>query len=157
MFDLNEAYTLLTQLVAIRSYPGEERASSKPLPIGFNSRGLTAQVALTENGQPNLTVRVENGEGPTYFAKWACRHCACRAGLVVRRSLAGTTRGRPLLRIGRRRHEMWRGRQHVEDGHWHREKEGWRGTVIFSPVTDEGLRWARAGADSGFAVQRHTG
>jgi len=136
MFDLNEAYTLLTQLVAIRSYPGEERAVQQAIADWFQQQGLTAQVALTENGQPNLTVRVENGEGPTTLLNghvdtvlaaqgWSCdpwqgrregdrfyglgagdMKCGVVVNMLVTRALA-------------------------------QKKEGWRGTVIFSSVTDE--------------------
>lgn len=135
-FDLEEAFSLLKKLVAIRSYPGEEAAVQAVIADWFRQEGFAPQLQPTESGQPNLVVQVENGEGPTILLNghvdtvlaaqgWSCdpwqgrrddnrfyglgagdMKCGVVVNMLVTRALA-------------------------------RMKDGWRGTVIFSSVTDE--------------------
>ncbi|MFN8446365.1 MAG: M20/M25/M40 family metallo-hydrolase [Caldilineaceae bacterium] len=135
-FDLEEAFLLLSRLVAIRSYPGEEGAVQQAIAEWFRQQGLVPELLTTESGQPNLIVRVENGEGPTILLNghvdtvlaaqnWSCdpwqgrregnrfyglgagdMKCGVVANMLVTRALAA-------------------------------EKSRWRGTLLFSSVTDE--------------------
>lgn len=135
-FDLEEAFSLLSRLVAIRSYPGEEGAVQHAIADWFNQQGLNPELLITESGEPNLLVRIDNGEGPTILLNghvdtvlaaqnWSCdpwqgrregnrfyglgagdMKCGVVANMLVTRALAA-------------------------------EKSSWRGTLLFSSVTDE--------------------
>lgn len=136
MFNLEEAFTILSQLVAIRSYPGEEAAVQQTIAEWFRQAGLEAEFQPTENGAPNLVVRIENGNGPTLLLNghvdtvlaaqnWSCdpwqgrreedrfyglgagdMKCGVVVNMLVTRALAAM-------------------------------KDRWRGTLIYSSVTDE--------------------
>ncbi len=136
IFDLEEAYALLTRLVAIRSYPGEEAAVQHAIADWFREQGLTPELQPTESGQPNLVVCIENGSGPTLLLNghvdtvlaaqgWSCdpwqgrrdgdrfyglgagdMKCGVVVNMLVTRALA-------------------------------RSKDLWRGMLLFSSVTDE--------------------
>ena len=135
-FDLEEAFGLLAYLVTIRSYPGEEAAVQQAIAEWFRAQGLTSELQLTESGQPNLVVRIANGDGPTLLLNghvdtvlaaqgWSCdpwqgrrdgdrfyglgagdMKCGVVANMLVTRALA-------------------------------QAKHLWHGTLIFSSVTDE--------------------
>lgn len=135
-FDLEEAFLLLSRLVALRSYPGEEGTVQQAIADWFHQEGLHPELLVTESGQPNLLVSVENGEGPTILLNghvdtvlaaqnWSCdpwqgrrdgnrfyglgagdMKCGVVANMLVTRALA-------------------------------QQKESWRGTLLFSSVTDE--------------------
>ena len=135
-FDLEEAFLLLSRLVAIRSYPGEEGAVQQAIADWFRQEGLHPELLVTESGQPNLLVSVENGAGPTILLNghvdtvlaaqnWSCdpwqgrregnrfyglgagdMKCGVVANMLVTRALA-------------------------------QQKDSWRGTLLFSSVTDE--------------------
>lgn len=135
-FDRDEAFQLLRQLVAIRSYPGEERAVQELVAGWLTAAGLTPEFQATANGQPNVIARISNGPGPTLLLNghvdtvlavegWPCdpwqgrlegdRFSALGAGdmkagvvvnMLVARALAS-------------------------------QRDAWQGTLIFSSVTDE--------------------
>lgn len=135
-FDQDEAFALLRELVAIRSYPGEERAAQEAVARWLLDHGLAPEFQSTVNQQPNVLARIANGPGPTLLLNghidtvlavegWACDPWEGRregdrfyglgagdmkCGVVVHMLVA-----RELLR---RRGE-------------------WQGTLIFSSVTDE--------------------
>lgn len=63
--DWEEAAVLLAELVALRSLPGEERAVQERIAAWFTAQGIPAEIADVVPGRPNVTVRLENGEGPS--------------------------------------------------------------------------------------------
>jgi acetylornithine deacetylase/succinyl-diaminopimelate desuccinylase-like protein len=82
-FDQEEAVALLRQLVAVRSYPGEELAAQQLVAAWLAGNGLVPELQPTTNQQPNVIARVTNGAGPTLLLNghidtvlavegWAC-------------------------------------------------------------------------------------
>jgi succinyl-diaminopimelate desuccinylase len=63
--DAEEAAALTAQLVAHRSYPGEEANVQAAVADWFTVQGLKAELVPAEPDRPNVAVRVENGPGPT--------------------------------------------------------------------------------------------
>jgi acetylornithine deacetylase/succinyl-diaminopimelate desuccinylase-like protein len=144
-FDQDEAVALLRQLVAVRSYPGEELAAQQLVAAWLAGNGLAPELQPTANLQPNVIARVTNGPGPTLLLNghidtvlavegWTCdpwqgrleghRFSALgagdmKSGVVVNMLLA--------RELARRRSE-------------------WQGTLIFSSVTDEEAHSAGARA-----------
>lgn len=135
-FDRDEATDLLRRLVAIRSYPGEERAAQQAVAAWLTAAGLEPTLQDTANGQPNVIARIENGPGPTLLLNghidtvlavdgWACdpwqgqivgdRFSALGAGDMKSGVAVNMLVARALLR----------------------RRADWQGTLIFSCVTDE--------------------
>lgn len=66
--DPEEAATLTSELVAQRSYPGEEATVQHVVAAWFAKQGLDAQIVQTsEPDRPNVIVQIDNGPGPTFF------------------------------------------------------------------------------------------
>ena len=65
MSDPEEGASLTTQLVAHKSYPGEEGPVQRRVAAWLEANGLPAELQATEGDRPNVIARVENGEGPT--------------------------------------------------------------------------------------------
>src|SRR5262245_39158587 len=63
--DVEEAAALTAQLVAIRSYPGEEGVVQRAVAAWLDGQGVRAELIPTEGDRPNVLARVENGPGPT--------------------------------------------------------------------------------------------
>ena len=114
-FDKEEAYQLLRQLVAIRSYPGEEAEAQRACAAWLAQNNIASHLQITQNGQPNVIARIENaplgdvlerrifkplGMKDTGFtvpkAKQHRRHAHQQAGQCVR----PTTRERRRDRLG---------------------------------------------------------
>ena len=62
---LEEAFALLAELVAIPSYPGDERAVQERIVRWFAAMGLAAELLFVTPERPNVVLRIENGAGPT--------------------------------------------------------------------------------------------
>lgn len=135
-FDRDEAVALLRQLVAVRSYPGEEAAAQQVVAEWLAANGLTPELQPTDNGQPNVIARLSNGPGPTLLLNghidtvlavegWACdpwegrlegdRFSALGAGDMKCGVVVNMLVARELLR----------------------RRDSWQGSLIFSCVTDE--------------------
>ncbi len=135
-FDQDEAFALLRQLVAVRSYPGEEQAAQEVVANWLHDNGLTPEFQPTVNQQPNVLARIDNGPGPTLLLNghidtvlavegWTCdpwqgrqdgdRFYGLGAGDMKSGVVVNMLVARELLR----------------------RRTDWRGTLIFSCVTDE--------------------
>lgn len=64
---VEEAAALTAQLVAIRSYPGEEGAVQRAIAAWLTENGLEPEFQATEGDRPNVLCWVRNGPGPTIF------------------------------------------------------------------------------------------
>lgn len=62
---LEESFALLAELVAIPSYPGDERAVQERVAQWFEAHDLAADLRFAAPERPNVIVRIENGAGPT--------------------------------------------------------------------------------------------
>ena len=65
LFDPEEAASLTAELVAIRSYPGQEGPVQRHVAGWLEANGLAPEFQPTEGDRPNVISRVENGAGPT--------------------------------------------------------------------------------------------
>lgn len=134
--DTEEAVTLTSQLVAIRSYPGEEGAVQRAVAEWLRQHGLEPELMPTEGDRPNVVARVENGEGPTLLLNghvdtvlaaagwssdpWQARREGDRLyGLGAGDMKAGVAAAMLITRALAQRRDLW------------------RGTVIFTSVVDE--------------------
>ncbi|HEX5991417.1 MAG TPA: M20/M25/M40 family metallo-hydrolase [Thermomicrobiales bacterium] len=64
LFTPEEAAALTADLVAIRSYPGEEGPVQRYVAGWLEANGLDPEFQPTEGDRPNVIARVENGAGP---------------------------------------------------------------------------------------------
>src|SRR6188508_3054166 len=60
-----EAAALTSDLVSMRSYPGEEGAVQRRIAAWLTAQGLRPTLQATEGDRPNVIARLENGAGPT--------------------------------------------------------------------------------------------
>jgi acetylornithine deacetylase/succinyl-diaminopimelate desuccinylase-like protein len=134
--DDEKALALTAELVARRSYPGEEGAVQRVVATWLEQAGLAPQFQATEGDRPNVLARVENGPGPTLLLNghvdtvlaasgWSCdpwqgrrdgerfyglgaydMKCGVAAAMLAARALA-------------------------------RNRDHWRGTLLFTSVVDE--------------------
>jgi acetylornithine deacetylase/succinyl-diaminopimelate desuccinylase-like protein len=65
LFVPEEAAALTADLVAIRSYPGEEGQVQRHVAGWLEANGLEPDLQQTEGHRPNVITRIENGAGPT--------------------------------------------------------------------------------------------
>jgi len=65
LFTAEDAAALTAELVAIRSYPGEEGSVQRHIAEWLAANGLEPELQSTEGDRPNVIARVENGTGPT--------------------------------------------------------------------------------------------
>jgi len=65
LFDPEEAAALTANLVAIRSYPGEEGPVQRHVAGWLEANGLEPEFQPTEGDRTNVIVRIQNGAGPT--------------------------------------------------------------------------------------------
>lgn len=135
-FSHDETFALLQQLVAVRSYPGEEASVQQVVADWLRQAGLPVELQETANGRPNVLARIENGPGPTLLlnghvdtvlaaADWRCDPWQGQQegdlfyGLGAGDMKAGVVVNMLVSReLARRRTE-------------------WQGTLIFSSVVDE--------------------
>ena len=65
LFDAEEAAPLTAELIAIRSYPGQEGRVQRHVAQWLEANGLEPEFQLTEGDRPNVIARIENSSGPT--------------------------------------------------------------------------------------------
>lgn len=135
-FSDEEAFALLQQLVAVRSYPGEEGAVQQLVADWLGQAGLPITWQPTPNGQPNVLAHIQNGPGPTLLLNghvdtvlaaegWLCDPWQGRRdgdrfyGLGAGDMKAGVVVNMLVAR------ELFR------------QRSAWQGTLLFSSVTDE--------------------
>jgi len=131
-----EGAALTAELVAHRSYPGEEGAVQRAVAAWLNEHGLRPEFQATEGDRPNVIVRVENGPGPTLLLNghvdtvlavegwssdpWRARRDGERLyGLGACDMKSGVAAAMLATRALARRTDLW------------------RGTVAFASVVDE--------------------
>jgi acetylornithine deacetylase/succinyl-diaminopimelate desuccinylase-like protein len=136
LFDPEEAARLTAELVAIRSYPGQEGPVQRHVAGWLEANGLEPELQPTEGDRPNVIARIANGAGPTLLLNghvdtvlavegwssdpWTPRRDGDRLyGLGAADMKAGVAAA------------MLATRALAE----HRER--WHGSVIFSSVVDE--------------------
>ena len=134
--DADEAAHLTAQLVAVRSYPGEEGDVQRAIAAWLTQNGLSVCVQPTIGDRPNISATLENGDGRTLLLNghvdtvlradgwssdpWTPRRVGDRLyGLGACDMKSGIAAALLTTRALARRPDLWRGR------------------LIFSAVVDE--------------------
>lgn len=134
--DPEEAALLTAELVAHRSYPGEEAAVQTAIVDWFARHGMTAQLVPAAPNRPNAISRIDNGPGPTLLLNghvdtvlavegwtsdpWQARREGDRLyGLGAGDMKSGVAAAMLATRALAQRRDLW------------------RGTLVFSSVVDE--------------------
>ena len=136
LFTPEEAAELTAELVAFRSYPGEEGPVQRHVAGWLEANGLVPELQPTEGDRPNVITRLDNGAGPTLLLNghvdtvlavegwssdpWTPRHDGERLyGLGAADMKSGVAAAMLAARA------LARNREH------------WRGSVLFTSVVDE--------------------
>jgi acetylornithine deacetylase/succinyl-diaminopimelate desuccinylase-like protein len=132
----DEAAALTADLVAVRSYPGEEGPIQRRVAAWLEAAGLRAELQPTEGDRPNVAARVENGDGPVLLLNGHVDTVLAVAGWS---SDPWTPRreGDRLYGLGAADMKSGVAATMLAARTLHRHRDGWRGTVIFSSVVDE--------------------
>jgi acetylornithine deacetylase/succinyl-diaminopimelate desuccinylase-like protein len=134
--DLAEAKSLLAHLVGIRSYPGEELAVQQAVAAWLREQGFEPEMQEAAPDRPNVLARIDNGPGPVFLLNghtdtvlpvegWTCDPWQGRwdgdifYGLGACDMKSGVVAAMLAFRA------------------FARNRDSWRGSVIFSSVVDE--------------------
>jgi acetylornithine deacetylase/succinyl-diaminopimelate desuccinylase-like protein len=132
----DEAAALTSELVAYRSYPGEEGPVQRHVATWLEAAGLAPELQATEGDRPNVIARVENGDGPTLLLNG---HTDTVLAVDGWSSDPWTTRrdGNRLYGLGAADMKSGVAAAMLATRALARCREDWRGTVIFTAVVDE--------------------
>ncbi|MFN8591995.1 MAG: M20/M25/M40 family metallo-hydrolase [Thermomicrobiales bacterium] len=136
LVDDDEAATLTSELVAFRSYPGEEGPVQRRVAAWLEDAGLEPERQPTEGDRPNVIARVENGEGPTLLLNGHVDTVLTVEGWASDPWRA-RREGNRLYGLGAADMKSGVAAAMLATRALHRGREQWRGTVIFSSVVDE--------------------
>lgn len=131
-----EAAALTSELVAFRSYPGEEGPVQRRVAAWLEQAGLEPELQPTEGDRPNVIARVENGEGPTLLLNG---HVDTVLAVEGWDSDPWTTRrdGDRLYGLGAADMKSGVAAAMLATRALHQQRDRWRGTVLFTSVVDE--------------------
>ncbi|MCA9864256.1 MAG: M20/M25/M40 family metallo-hydrolase, partial [Thermomicrobiales bacterium] len=132
----DEAAALTSELVAFRSYPGEEGPVQRHVAAWLASAGLEPELQATAGDRPNVIARVENGDGPVLLLNGHTDTVLAVAGWD---GDPWTTRreGDRLYGLGAVDMKSGVAAAMLATRVLAQHREGWRGTVIFTSVVDE--------------------
>ena len=145
---VEEAAELTAQLVAIRSYPGEEEPLQRAVADWLRAQGLdvelqdTSAQALPQDrpatplGRPNVVARVENGPGPVLLLNGHVDTVLAVEGWS-RDPWVGWREGDRLYGLGACDMKSGVAAAMLATRALARRRDLWRGTVVFSTVVDE--------------------
>ena len=135
--DPEEAAALTASLVAIRSYPGEERAVQEVVAEWLRANGIAAEERPTEDpNRPNIVAQIENGPGPVLLLNGHVDTVLAAEGWS---SDPWTPRrdGDRLYGLGACDMKSGVAAAMLATRALDRHRDRWRGTVIFTSVVDE--------------------
>lgn len=135
--DAEEAADLTAALVAIRSYPGEERAVQEAVADWLRANGIAAEGRPTEDpNRPNIVAQIENGPGPVLLLNGHTDTVLAAEGWS---SDPWTPRrdGDRLYGLGACDMKSGVAAAMLATRALDRHRDRWRGTVIFTSVVDE--------------------
>jgi len=136
LFTPEEAATLTAELVAIRSYPGEEGPVQRHVAEWLQDNGLQPVFQPTEGDRPNVIARVDNGAGPTLLLNGHVDTVLAVAGWS---SDPWTPRrdGDRLYGLGAADMKSGVAAAMLATRALVQNRDRWRGSVIFTSVVDE--------------------
>lgn len=136
LFTDDEAAALTSELVAVRSYPGEEGGVQRRVAEWLAAHGLQPELQATEGDRQNIIVRVENGEGPTLLLNGHVDIVLAVEGWATD-PWAPHRDGDRLYGLGACDMKSGVAAAMLATRALHEQRDHWRGTVIFSSVVDE--------------------
>jgi succinyl-diaminopimelate desuccinylase len=153
LFSRVEAEALLRRLVAIRSYPGEELSVQQAVADWLQAHGIAPELQATANGAPNVLARLENGAGPTLLLNGHVDTVLAARDWAVD-PWVGAVDGDRFSALGAADMKSGVVVNMLVTRWLHEHRDDWRGTLIFSSVTDEEAysHGARALIDAGIAA-----
>jgi acetylornithine deacetylase/succinyl-diaminopimelate desuccinylase-like protein len=131
-----EAAPLTAELVAIRSYPGEEGEVQRHVAGWLRDNGLQPEFQPTEGDRPNVIARVDNGTGPTLLLNG---HVDTVLAVEGWSSDPWTPRrdGDRLYGLGAADMKSGVAAAMLATRALAQNRDRWRGSVVFSSVVDE--------------------
>jgi succinyl-diaminopimelate desuccinylase len=135
-FSSEEAGALTAQLVALRSYPGEEAACQHAIAKWFAENGMQAELQPTQDNRPNVIVTIKNGEGASLMLNGHIDTVLAVAGWECD-PWQGKREGARLYGLGACDMKSGVAANMLVTRELLRCKNQWRGTLIFSSVVDE--------------------
>lgn len=136
LFSAGDAAALTGDLVAIRSYPGEEGPIQRHVAVWLEERGLRPEFQPTEGDRPNVVARVDNGPGPTLLLNG---HVDTVLAVEGWSSDPWTPRrdGDRLYGLGAADMKSGVAAAMLATSALDRHRDCWQGSVVFSSVVDE--------------------
>jgi succinyl-diaminopimelate desuccinylase len=136
LFDPEEAAALTAELVAIRSYPGQEGPVQRHVAGWLEANGLTPESQPPAGDRPNVIARIDNGAGPTLLLNG---HVDTVLAVEGWSSDAWTPRREANRLYGLGAADMKSGvaAAMLATRALARNRVRWRGSVVFSSVVDE--------------------
>jgi len=131
-----EAAALTAELVAIRSYPGEEGAVQRAVAAWLERHGMRPEIQPTQGDRPNVLARLANGEGPTLLLNGhvdtvlAARGWSCDPW-------QGRREGDRLYGLGAFDMKSGVAAMLLAARALNERRDLWRGTLVVSSVVDE--------------------
>lgn len=136
VFDPEEAASLTAELVAFRSYPGEEGPVQRHIAEWFHTHGMTPELQPTKNDRPNVIVRLDNGPGPTLLLNGHTDTVLAVEGWATE-PWTPHRDGDRLYGLGAADMKSGVAAAMLAARALHHHRDRWRGTLIFSSVVDE--------------------
>jgi acetylornithine deacetylase/succinyl-diaminopimelate desuccinylase-like protein len=136
LFAPDEAAALTAELVAFRSYPGEEGLVQRHVARWLEVNGLVPELQPTEGDRPNVIARVDNGAGPTLLLNG---HVDTVLAVEGWSSDPWTARrdGDRLYGLGAADMKSGVAAAMLATRALARNRKRWRGSVLFTSVVDE--------------------
>ncbi|MEN9936591.1 MAG: hypothetical protein RLZZ387_3170 [Chloroflexota bacterium] len=135
--DQEECAALTAQLVAIRSYPGEEGEVQRTVAAWLERHGIRAELTPTrDEGRPNVVARIENGDGPTLLLNGHVDTVLAAEGWSCD-PWQGRRDGDRLYGLGAFDMKSGVAAMLLAARALHQRRDLWRGTVIVTSVVDE--------------------
>jgi len=135
-FSKEEAFDLLKTLVGIRSYPGEEAIAQQACANWLENCGIKTELQTTHNGQPNVLAHIKNGDGPSLLLNGHMDTVLAAEGWLCD-PWQGKREGDIFYALGAADMKSGVAANMLAARELARNKHLWRGTLIFSSVTDE--------------------
>jgi acetylornithine deacetylase/succinyl-diaminopimelate desuccinylase-like protein len=150
LIDQEEAAALTGELVAIRSYPGEEGPVQRRVFAWLAEHGLQPELQATDGDRPNVIARIDNGEEPTLLLNGHTDTVLAVEGWATD-PWTVHREGDQLLGLGAADMKSGVAAAMLATRVLHQHRDRWRGAVVFSSVVDEEAYsiGARALIDSG--------
>lgn len=134
--NLEETAALLAHLVSFKSFPGMEGNVQRAVAQWFRANGMQPLVEDLGADRPNVTVRLENGEGPTLLLNGHVDTVLEAAGWTCD-PWQGQRDGNTFYGLGACDMKSGVAALMLATRALDKQRERWKGTVIFTSVVDE--------------------